>query len=150
MGLSFTIAAGPRQRGHSQIRAPRDSWPYFTLSDSRLPQLGGPGPRIYIRQGRGGPVIPPGTGFQSINQSSVLDVLESQRLPIEVPGVAVSVDGANQLIRANNTYNVTGAEVCTSLNIDPWRYYCWDSGKLCSAFKNCWHVLCDVTCWGHA
>jgi hypothetical protein len=29
----------------------------------RLPQPGGPGPRIYIPQGQGGPVIPPGTGF---------------------------------------------------------------------------------------
>jgi hypothetical protein len=33
-GLSFTIAAGPRQRSHSQVRAPRDSWPNFTVSDS--------------------------------------------------------------------------------------------------------------------
>jgi hypothetical protein len=37
MGLSFTIAAGPRQRSHSQVRIPRDSWPHFTVSDSRLP-----------------------------------------------------------------------------------------------------------------
>jgi hypothetical protein len=29
MGLSFTIAAGPRQRSHSQVRVPWDSWPYF-------------------------------------------------------------------------------------------------------------------------
>jgi hypothetical protein len=33
--------------------------PHFTLSDSRLPQPGGPGPRIYIPQEQGGPVIPP-------------------------------------------------------------------------------------------
>jgi hypothetical protein len=63
MGLSFTVAAGPRQRSHSQVRVPWDSWPYFTVSDSRLPQSGGPGPRIYILQEQGGPVIPPGTGF---------------------------------------------------------------------------------------
>jgi hypothetical protein len=48
MGLSFTIAAGPRQRSHSQVRTPRDSWSHFTASDSRLPQPGGPGPRIYM------------------------------------------------------------------------------------------------------
>jgi hypothetical protein len=36
-GLSFTIAAGPRQRSHSQVRVPWDSRPYFTVSDSRLP-----------------------------------------------------------------------------------------------------------------
>jgi hypothetical protein len=36
-GLSFTIAAGPRQRSHFRVRVPYDSWPYFTVSDSRLP-----------------------------------------------------------------------------------------------------------------
>jgi hypothetical protein len=63
MGLSFTIAAGPRQRSHCQVRVPRDTRPQFTVSDSRLPQLVGPGSRIYILQEEGGPVIPPGTGF---------------------------------------------------------------------------------------
>jgi hypothetical protein len=33
------------------------------LSHLRLPQPGGPDPRIYIPQEQGGPVIPPGTGF---------------------------------------------------------------------------------------
>jgi hypothetical protein len=33
------------------------------LSHLRLPQPGGPDPRIYIPQERGGPVKPPGTGF---------------------------------------------------------------------------------------
>jgi hypothetical protein len=62
-GLPFTIAAGSRQRSYSWVRVSRDSWPYFTVSDSRLPQLWGPGPRIYIPQEQGGPVIAPGTGF---------------------------------------------------------------------------------------
>jgi hypothetical protein len=62
MDLSFTIAAGPRLRSNSRVRAPRNSWPCFTVSDSRLTQLVGPGPRIYIRQEQGGPVISPGTG----------------------------------------------------------------------------------------
>jgi hypothetical protein len=35
--LSFTIATGPRQRSHFQVQVPWDSWPYFTVSDSRLP-----------------------------------------------------------------------------------------------------------------
>jgi hypothetical protein len=35
--LSFTIAAGPRQLSHFQIRVPEDSWLYFTVSDSRVP-----------------------------------------------------------------------------------------------------------------
>jgi hypothetical protein len=63
MDLSFTIAAGPRQRSHSQVRIPRDSWPHFTVSDLRLPQPGGQSPHIYIPQEQGGLVIPPGTGF---------------------------------------------------------------------------------------
>jgi hypothetical protein len=32
-GLSFTIAAGARQRSHSRVRVPWDSWPYFTVLD---------------------------------------------------------------------------------------------------------------------
>jgi hypothetical protein len=30
MGLSFTIAAGPRQSSHSRVRVPRVSWSYLT------------------------------------------------------------------------------------------------------------------------
>jgi hypothetical protein len=44
MCLSFTIATGPRQRSHSWVWVSRDSWPYFTLSGSRLHQPEGPGP----------------------------------------------------------------------------------------------------------
>jgi hypothetical protein len=36
MGLSFTIPAGPCQCSHFQVRVPWVSWPYFTVSDSRL------------------------------------------------------------------------------------------------------------------
>jgi hypothetical protein len=63
MGQPFTIAAGPSQSNHSWVRVPRDSYPYVTVSDSRLPQPGGPGPRIYVPQEQGGPVILLGTGF---------------------------------------------------------------------------------------
>jgi hypothetical protein len=37
MGLSFTIAVGPRQGTHSRVRVPWDLRPYFTVSDLRLP-----------------------------------------------------------------------------------------------------------------
>jgi hypothetical protein len=42
-GLSFTIAAGHRQRSHSRVRVPWDSWPYFTreLPFRRLLRLAG-------------------------------------------------------------------------------------------------------------
>jgi hypothetical protein len=36
-GLSFTIAAGPRQRSHIRVRVPWNWLSYFTLSDSRRP-----------------------------------------------------------------------------------------------------------------
>jgi hypothetical protein len=36
---------------------------HILLSHLRLPQPGGPGPRIYIPPEQGGPVIPPGTWF---------------------------------------------------------------------------------------
>jgi hypothetical protein len=47
----------------SPLRLTTNNFIYFTVSDSRLPQPGGPGPRIYIPQGQDYPVIPPGTGF---------------------------------------------------------------------------------------
>jgi hypothetical protein len=61
--LSFTIAAGPRQGSHCRVRVPRYSWPYVTVSDMRFPKPGGSGPRIYIPQEQGAPVITPGTGL---------------------------------------------------------------------------------------
>jgi hypothetical protein len=62
-GLSFTIAALSCRCSHSLVWVPRDSWPYFTVSDSRLPQHGGPGPRIYSPKEQSGSIMPPGTGF---------------------------------------------------------------------------------------
>jgi hypothetical protein len=58
MGLSFTIADGPRQHCHSQVRIPLDPRPHISVPDSRLPQSGGPGSRIYIPQ-----VTPPVAGL---------------------------------------------------------------------------------------
>jgi hypothetical protein len=64
--VSDEIAAGPRQRNHSRVRVPRDSWSHFIVSDSRLPHSEGPGPHIYISQEQGGPVIPSGTRFHFV------------------------------------------------------------------------------------
>jgi hypothetical protein len=61
--LSFRIAACPGQHSHSWVRIPRDSGPYFTVSDSRLSQPGGQDPCIYISKGQGGPAILPSTEF---------------------------------------------------------------------------------------
>jgi hypothetical protein len=44
--LPFTIADCPRQHTLFRARVPRNSRPYFTVSDSRLPQPGGSGRHI--------------------------------------------------------------------------------------------------------
>jgi hypothetical protein len=54
LGLARAVTLG------SKSRRTHD---YILLSHLRLLQPGGPGPRIYIPQEPGGPVIPPGTGF---------------------------------------------------------------------------------------
>jgi hypothetical protein len=61
--LSFKIVIGLRQRSHSRIWVLRDSYPYYTVSDSRLYQRGGPGPSINIPKEEGDPVTPPDTRF---------------------------------------------------------------------------------------
>jgi hypothetical protein len=50
-GLSFVYGAGPCQRSLSRVRVTWDSWPYFTVSDLRLPfylQQKTPFPFIYL------------------------------------------------------------------------------------------------------
>jgi hypothetical protein len=44
-GLSFTIPAGPRQCSLFRVRVPLDLWPYFNVSDSRLPLSSPPATR---------------------------------------------------------------------------------------------------------
>jgi hypothetical protein len=46
-GLSFTTAPDPRQRSHFRVRVPWDSWPYFTVSDSRLPFSSPPTVKVF-------------------------------------------------------------------------------------------------------
>jgi hypothetical protein len=54
LALASAVIIGPESCGtHDHI----------LLSQMRLPQPGGPGPRIYIPQEQGAPVIAPGTGF---------------------------------------------------------------------------------------
>jgi hypothetical protein len=65
MGLPLTIAADLHQRSHSWFRVPWDSWPYFTVSDSRLSQPGGPGPRIYVPRNRVAQLYPQALGYSS-------------------------------------------------------------------------------------
>jgi hypothetical protein len=62
MGLLFTIAAGPRQRSHSQVRVLAGLMPTFYCVRLSLPEAGGPGPRIYIPPEQVDPVISPTLG----------------------------------------------------------------------------------------
>jgi hypothetical protein len=57
--VSLTAAAGHRQCSHFRVRVPHGSWPYFTATDSRLHQTGGPGSHIYIPPEQSVPVISP-------------------------------------------------------------------------------------------
>jgi hypothetical protein len=62
----FLLVTAFLTSGRVCLRVPRDSWLYCTVLDSRLPQPGVPGLRIYIPYKQGGPVIPPvppGIGF---------------------------------------------------------------------------------------
>jgi hypothetical protein len=58
--LSFTIAAGPRQRLFSG-QSPSGLMTTIYCLRFETPQSGGPGP--HVPQEQGGPVIPPSTGF---------------------------------------------------------------------------------------
>jgi hypothetical protein len=51
---SSLMTGGPRLRSYSRVWVPLGSWPYFTASDSRHPQPGGPHPHIYIYKGYNG------------------------------------------------------------------------------------------------
>jgi hypothetical protein len=53
--LFLTASVGLLQRSHSWVRIPGDSWPYFTLSDSKFPQPVRPGSRIFVPQEQCGP-----------------------------------------------------------------------------------------------
>jgi hypothetical protein len=75
-------AAGPRQRSHSWVRVPHDSWPYFIVWNLRLPQLGVPGPRIYILHEEGGPVIPPRHWVYEHGCSALLSCKWSRRFSL--------------------------------------------------------------------
>jgi hypothetical protein len=67
----LTIAAGPRQCNLSRIRVLWDPWPYFTVSDFRLPHSGWPDPYIY----------PLGTGQFSGLENREYDCRNKSRWP---------------------------------------------------------------------
>jgi hypothetical protein len=60
-GLSFIYVAGRRQHSLSRIRVPWDSWPYFIVSDLRLPFSSSPTTRRYSNPPPHGCSSPPTT-----------------------------------------------------------------------------------------
>jgi hypothetical protein len=50
MGLSFTIAADPRQLSHSRVQVPRDSWPILLSQTRDFPNLKGQVPVFIFPQ----------------------------------------------------------------------------------------------------
>jgi hypothetical protein len=90
-GLSFTIAAGPHQRSHSRVRVPRDSWPYFTVLDSKFLQPGGPDLRIYILQEHGGrwPSYTPKQWVPFSSPPTTGRAMVSVFEPVSAPGLTV-------------------------------------------------------------
>jgi hypothetical protein len=72
--LSFTTAAGPHQRSHSQGRVPRNSWQYFTASGLRLSQPGDQVP-IFISPSNWVPFLSPPT-----TRRATVEVLEPTSL----------------------------------------------------------------------
>jgi hypothetical protein len=88
MGLSLIIATGPRQRSQSQIRVPRDSWPHFALSNSRLSRPGGRCSLIHI---------PPETRWPSYTPSHWVPFLSpptSCRATVEIFNLAFTRDSS--------------------------------------------------------
>jgi hypothetical protein len=119
MGLSFTFAAGPRQRSQPQARIPRNSLPYFTVSDSRLPHPGGPDPHIYIPQEQGNPVIPRVHTIYTENTVSIVIVQQyldccmrtrcrgnpfTKQLPSDSPGIVDGFTGHYQATHFPSRY----------------------------------------------
>jgi hypothetical protein len=66
MCLSFTIVAGSRQRRHSWVRVPRDSWQYFTISDIDFPNLEGQVPVLIFPRKRTAQLYPQALGGPNI------------------------------------------------------------------------------------
>jgi hypothetical protein len=132
IGLSFTIAAGPRHRSYSQVRVPQDSWPHFTVSNSRLPQPGRPGPRIYIPQEQGGPVILQALGslFVASYDSTGLRWRYSTPPPHGIPASPFSQLHVRYSSGTHRTENVSSIIACSLI---AWQTTCPQSCSLATA-----------------
>jgi hypothetical protein len=115
-GLPFTIAAGPRQRSHPWFRIPRDSWPYFTVSDSRLPPTW---------RARSPYLYPPGTGWLQLYPKALgfffVASCDSQGYG---GGIGTPSSRGSLLPSQSQSYFTTGGLPPINLS---WRQAPWDS-----------------------
>jgi hypothetical protein len=112
----------PSPASHSQVRVPRDSWSYFTGSDTRLLQPGRPGPRIYFPQENRGPVMPPGTGFPFRRFLRLTGLQWSYSKP---PPREVTVDSQLTVLVITHRHG-TQIKHCSSVGVQlfPWKHAC--------------------------
>jgi hypothetical protein len=130
MSLSFTIVAIPRLRSHSQVQFPQDPWTHFTVSDSRLSQLGGSGPRIYIPQEQDDTVIPPRHYVPFSSPSTVF-----YHKPLCTDEVENTVSNSNSIVACI----FVAAGTCLPIN-------CLDTGCIKPLFICLFHGNC-CTCY---
>jgi hypothetical protein len=110
MGLSFTIAAGPRQRNHCQVRVPRA--PHFTFSNSRFPPTW---------RTRSPYLYPPGTGWFSYNPRHWVPFSSpptTRRATVEVLDPASTTQSQNQ---SQSYFTTSGLPAISS----SWRQAPW-------------------------
>jgi hypothetical protein len=86
----------------------------MTVSNSRLPQPRGPGPRIYIPQEQGGPVITPGTGLRVAFSSPPT----TRRATVEVFELASTRDWLTQ-VKVRVTLRLAAYHQSVHLGVKP-------------------------------
>jgi hypothetical protein len=98
-GLSFTSAPGPRQYRHFRVRLSWDSWPYFTVSDSRLSLF----VASYDSQGYGGGIRPRlHTGYSLVMAAGpryIASAWTAQKTPLHLLRV-LSLPGKQRVVKA--------------------------------------------------
>jgi hypothetical protein len=123
MVVSFTVAAGPRQRSRSQVRVPRDSWPQFTVTDSRPPRTWRARPSYLYPAGTWWPGIHPGldlwvscqqsatalqarTSWKTMSTQSWEELLKYDSISCLCRAYAVTKNSTNPLfLYTSNTWN---------------------------------------------
>jgi hypothetical protein len=125
--LSFTSAAGARQRNHSRVRVPCDSRPYFTVSGMRLPSSSHPTTRRTTVE-----VIDPASTQDWVLLVSSIPEVGSDRIISRSPPSRVDLSRSSLLLCAGSSLSCIPA---------------FNSLKLHYAFQNSSHRSSVVDCF---